>query len=148
MADPSAPQGIVPQQVNLQTLVSVIQNAVQAQNLIATNIAKLTVGVGAVTTAVNSQTAALSLAFPAPLTGSAVWVPGGIANGASANTTLTVAGAALGNYVSASLGEDLLGCVLGGYVKSANTIEAVIANATGATVTFASTTLKVRVTAA
>lgn len=145
--DNSTPANSAGATVNLQTLVSVIQNAVQAQNLIASNIAKLTTGVAAVTTAISAQTAALSLAFPAPLTSSTAWTPGGIANGASANKTITVSGAALGNYTQASLGIDLLGCELAAYVQSANTVEAVINNNTGATVTFTATTLKVRVTA-
>ena len=121
----------MPNSGELNTLVSVIQNAVQAQNLIATNISNLT--------------SAITTAFPPPVTSSASWTPGGIANGASATKTVTVSGAALGNFVRASLAEDLQGCTMTAYVQSANTVEAVIANATGSTVTFSATTLNLQV---
>ena len=119
-------------QINLQTLVSSIQNAVQAQNLIATNISKLT--------------AAFNTAFPAPLTGSAVWDPPNLASGASTTTTITVAGAAVGNFVQLSFGLDLQGLSLVGYVSSANTVTAVLSNLTGGAINLASSTLKARVT--
>lgn len=118
-------------QPNLNVLVSAIQNAVQAQNLIATNISKVTT--------------ALTNAFPLPTVQSQAWTPGGIANGASAAISFAVTGVTLGQFVKASLAEDMLGCSLSGYVQSANTVEAVIQNATGATVTFAATTVKVSV---
>ena len=119
--------------LNLQTLIAAVQNAVQAQNLIATRIAALTT--------------AFNTAFPAPLTGSTAWTPAGIANGASAAISFAVTGAVLEDFVQGSLNEDLKGCTLTAYVPVANTVTAVIANATGSTVTFAATTLTVRVTA-
>lgn len=124
---PPAPGSVV----NLQTLVSAVQNAVQAQNLIATNIAKLVT--------------ALAIAFPAPLSSSITWDPPNIANGASTTTTVTVAGAVLGNYAQTSFSLDLQGLTLTAYVSSANTITAVLSNATGGAINLASGLLKVRV---
>lgn len=127
------------QVVNLSTLISAIQNSVQAQNLIATRIA-------ATTTAVNALVTAFGIAFPAPLSGSAVWNPPSVATGAETSTTVTVAGAALGNYVQASFSLDLQALTLTAYVSSANTVTAVLANNTAGAVDLASGTLKVRVT--
>ena len=126
-------------QMNLQTLVSAVQNAVQAQNLIATRIA-------ATTTAVNALTTAFGIAFPAPLSSSATWNPASVATGAETSTTIAVAGAALGNYVQASFSLDLQALTLTAYVSSANTVTAVLANNTAGAVDLASGTLKVRVT--
>ena len=131
MADSSGTVGSPIGQINLQTLVSAIQNAVKAQNLIATNIAALTT--------------AIQTAFPPPITGSSAWTPGGIANGASAAISFVVTGATLGNFVLSSLGEDLKGCSLTAYVASSGHVEAVIGNMTGSTVTFAATTVNVSV---
>ena len=69
------------------------------------------------------------------------------AMGASAAISFAVTGAVLEDFVQGSLNEDLKGCTLTAYVPVANTVTAVIANATGSTVTFAATTLTVRVTA-
>lgn len=119
-------------QVNLQTLVSAIQNSVQAQNLIATKIAALTTAFG--------------VAFPAPLSSSVTWDPPNLASGASETTTITVTGAALGNYVQVSFSLDLQGLPLVGYVSSANTVTVVLSNLTGGAINLASGTLKARVT--
>jgi hypothetical protein len=119
-------------QVDLQTLVAAIQNAVQAQNLIATRIAALTTAFG--------------VAFPPPFTSSKTWVPGGIGAGSTAATSIVVTGAVLGDFAQASVTTSLQGCSLSAYVSATNTGEAVITNNTGGTVTFASTTLLVSVT--
>lgn len=128
----SGPAQPVQQVVNLQTLVAAIQNGVNAQNLIATNIAKLI--------------AAFGVAFPAPLSGSATWNPPNLASGASETTTLSVVGAALGNYVQISFSLDLQGLSLAGYVSAANTVTAVLSNLTGGAIDLGSGTLKARVT--
>lgn len=120
------------QPINLQTLVSVIAQAVQAQSSIAV--------------AINNLKTVIATAFPPPLTGSATWDPGSIANGAAANTTVAVAGAAVGNFVSVSLGVDLQGLVLSGYVSATNTVTAVLANNTGGAIDLASSLLRARVT--
>lgn len=120
-----------PQQINLQTLVAAVQNAVNAQNLIATNIAKLT--------------AAFNTAFPPPLTGSAAWTPGTIANGATAILSITVTGAALGKFVRAAFSLDLQGCTISGYVSAANIVKVVITNNTGGGITLGAGTANVSV---
>jgi len=112
--------------------VAAIQNSVNAQNLIATDITKLTTAFG--------------VAFPAPFSGSGSWTPGGIANGASATNTISVSGAVLGDYVQINIGTSQQGCLLNGYVSTSNIVTAVLANNTGSVVTFTATTLKARVT--
>ena len=81
------------------------------------------------------------------LTGSATYDAPSIAAGASATTTVTVTGAALGDYVSnVSLAASSGGLTVTGYVSAANTVTVVLANLTGAAVDLASTTLSVEVT--
>lgn len=80
-----------------------------------------------------------------PLVGSKTWDPGSIADGDDATTTVTVTGAAIGDFVDASLGVDLGGLFLGGYVSATNTVTAILLNNTGGAVDLASSTLKVRV---
>lgn len=128
--------------VDLQTLVATLGNAVQAQNLIATNIK-------AVTTALTALTAAFTSflnTYPAPLTGSATWDPPSIAAGGESSTTITVTGAALGNFVQVTFSNDLQALTLTGYVSSANTVTALLANNTAGSVDLASGTIKARVT--
>jgi hypothetical protein len=55
-----------------------------------------------------------------------------ISNGSSAKTTVTVSGAALGDFALASYDKDLKGMTLRASVKSANTVEVVMANNSGA----------------
>lgn len=109
--------------INLQTLNAILLQGVQAQNLIATNIAK---------------------AFPI-YSSSITWTPGTVANGASVTITVTVANAALGMAVLPSFSIDLSGATLTAYVSAANTVTAVIANTTGATINLSSGTLTVKV---
>ena len=69
-----------------------------------------------------------------------------INDGAQTTTTVTVTGAALGDFVEAvSVGVDLAGTVLTGYVSAADTVTVVLRNGTGGAVNLASTTLRVRV---
>jgi hypothetical protein len=83
----------------------------------------------------------------ARLIGNATWAPGAIASAASATTTVTVTGAALGDVVDAvSIATDQLGCTLAAYVSAANTVTAVLTNNTGASKTPASSNLRVEVT--
>lgn len=117
--------------VDLNTLVAAIQQAVQAQNLIATNLSDLNTTIAA--------------AFPPPLAGSATWDPGSVATGGSASTTVSVTGAALGHFVQAAFSLDLQGLTLTAYVSSANTVTAVLANNTAGAVDLASGTLSVSV---
>ena len=89
-------------------------------------------------------TTAIAVAFPPPKNSSASWVPGTVTTGAQATKTVTVSGAALGDYASASLGEDLQGAIMTAYVSAANTVTVVLFNNTGGTLTFAATTVSVR----
>lgn len=128
--DPTSSSGSSPT-INLQTLVATVQQAVQAQNLIATNIKALTT--------------ILAEAFPLPIEVGITWTPGGIANGATAAVSFSVSGTTVGQFVKSSLNEDLQGCQLSAYVQSTNTVFATINNNTGGTVTFANTTVNVSI---
>jgi len=78
--------------------------------------------------------------------GSVTYDAPSIASGTQATTTVTVTGAALGDFVdSISLGADAAGMQLSGYVSAANTVTVVLKNDTGAAVNLASTTLSVEV---
>jgi len=79
------------------------------------------------------------------LSGSDTWDPGSIANGAMEAKDITVAGAALGDFVLASVSIDLLDLVLDANVTAANTVTAVLANNTGGAVDLGSLTVAVRV---
>lgn len=82
------------------------------------------------------------------LSGSATWDPGSLASGAAANTTVTVTGAAVGDTVVAthsSVESAATSWILTGYVSAADTVRAVLLNATGGAVDLASGTLRVRV---
>lgn len=80
------------------------------------------------------------------LTGSKTFNFTSVADGAQTTTTVTVTGAALGDYVTGvSVGVDLAGCVLTGYVSAADTVTVVLRNGTGGAVDLASTTLRVLV---
>jgi hypothetical protein len=140
MGSPSAQPAALSKTVDLQTLVSAIQNAVQAQNGIATAIKALT----SAFTTFNTNFLA---AFPVPLYATATWDPASVATGGQTSTTITVTGAALGNYVEVSFSLDVQGMSLTGYVSSANTVTAVLANNTAAPIDLASGTVKARVTA-
>lgn len=128
--------------VDLQTLVATVGNAVQAQNLIATNILKAVVELTALVTAFASFLAT----YPVPFTGSASWTPGLIANAAQVTTTITVTGAAIGNFVEVSYSNDLQALTLTGYVSAPNTVTAVLVNTTGGNITPVAGTVKARVT--
>ena len=88
---------------------------------------------------------AVSSTATQPLSGSTTWDPSSIAAGASASTTVSVTGAAVGDYVIPSFSLSLAGLVLTGYVSGANTVTAVLSNPTAGAVDLASGTLKVRV---
>lgn len=75
----------------------------------------------------------------------ATWDPASIANGASASTTIPVAGSEIGDFVEASFSNSLAGLLMGAYVSSAGTVTVVLYNNTGGAVDLASGTLRVRV---
>jgi hypothetical protein len=107
---------------NLGTLVAALQNVVKYLGLLSN---------------------AINAAFPAPLTSSATYNPPNIVSGSSISTTVTVAGAALGNYVTASFSLDLQGLTLSAYVSAPNTVTVIFANNTGGAIDLASGTLTV-----
>ena len=78
--------------------------------------------------------------------GSATFNAGSIADGAAEATTVTVTGAALGDFVTGvSLGVDLAGLTVTAYVSAANTVTVRLQNESGGAVDLASTTLRVMV---
>lgn len=81
----------------------------------------------------------------AQLSASATYNPPSVANGAQTTQTVTVTGAAIGDFVDVSFGLDLQGLRLTGYVSSANTVTCVLVNNTGGAVDLASDFLYVTV---
>jgi len=75
----------------------------------------------------------------------ATWDPGSIAAGASTTTTITVAGAALGDFVLVSFSLDLQGMDVGGYVSAVNTVTVILSNLTGSAIDLGSGTVAVLV---
>ena len=69
---------------------------------------------------------------------------GNLVDGAGETDDVTVAGVALGDMViGASLGVDLVGLTVTGYVSAANTVKFRIQNESGSTVDLASATMKI-----
>ena len=69
---------------------------------------------------------------------------GSLVDGAGETDDITIPGVALGDMVlSASLGVDLVGLTVTGYVSAANTVKFRIQNESGSTVDLASSTLRV-----
>jgi hypothetical protein len=80
------------------------------------------------------------------LTGSKTYDPGSLADGVGETTTVTVTGAALGDYAEASFSLDLAGLQLTAYVSAADTVTVRFQNETGAgPVDLGSGTLRARV---
>lgn len=113
--------------------------------LIAGNVANINTAVGTLTAEMAVINATLATAFPPPLTSSVTWNPPSVADKASTSTTVTVTGAALGNYVQPSFSLDLQGMQLTGNISSANTATVVLSNLTGGALDLGSGTLKVRI---
>jgi hypothetical protein len=80
------------------------------------------------------------------LTGSAVWDPASIPVNDKATTTITVTGAALGDFVLVSFSATLSTLTATAYVSSANTVTVVLHNNVTGAVDLASMTVYVRVT--
>jgi hypothetical protein len=80
------------------------------------------------------------------LTGSATYDAANLVDGAGATGTITVTGAALGDYViGISAGVDLQGITLTAYVSAANTVSFRLQNETGGALDLASTTFRAAV---
>jgi len=74
------------------------------------------------------------------------WNPGAITNASGIlSTAITVTGAALGDFVTVAAPYDLQGIDATAYISAANTAKIRLSNLTGATVTLASGTWRVRV---
>lgn len=81
--------------------------------------------------------------------GSATYDPASLLDGAGATTTVTVTGAALGDFVTAvSFNNDLQGITLTAYVSAADTVAVRFQNESGGTIDLASGTIRVRVSSA
>lgn len=76
------------------------------------------------------------------LFGSATYNPASLADGAGATTTVTVTGAALGDFAVASFSLDLQGIMVTAYVSAADTVSVRFQNETGGTIDLASGTLR------
>lgn len=80
-------------------------------------------------------------ASPLILTGSAIYDASSLGDGAGESTTVTVVGAALGDYAVASLGVSTAGISVTANVTAADTVTVRVQNESGGTVDMASTTL-------
>ncbi len=97
-------------------------------------------------TAILADLTALRTKSLGVLTGSAVYDTASLLDAAGVTTNVTVTGAALGDFVvSVSLGVDLQGITVTGYVSAANTVSVRIQNETAGTLDLASTTIRVAV---
>jgi hypothetical protein len=81
----------------------------------------------------------------ATLTGSATYDPPSLATGAQQSTTVTVTGAALGDFAECSFSLDLALTTMIAYVSAANTVTVIHRNGTAGTIDLAPGTLRARV---
>lgn len=79
------------------------------------------------------------------LWGAAVYNTASLADAAGATTTVSVPGAALGDFAIGSFGLDLQGITVTYYVSATNVVSVRIQNESGGTIDLASTTIQVRV---
>ena len=79
------------------------------------------------------------------LEGSATYDPPSLNNAATTTTTVTVTGAALGNYAEAAFNKDMAGVIIDAWVSAADTVTVRFSNESGGTVDFTSGTLRARV---
>lgn len=105
----------------------------------------LTSSNGEVNGAVRIVNADGTSAMLATLTGSATYDPASLADGAGATTTVTVTGAALGDFALASFSLDLQGITLTAYVSAPDTVSVRFQNESGGTLDLGSGTLRARV---
>lgn len=82
----------------------------------------------------------------ATLYGTATYDPASLADGVGATTTVTVAGAAVGDSATATFSLDLQGITLTAWVSAANTVSVRFQNESGGTLDLASGTIRARVT--
>lgn len=102
--------------------------------------------IDAVTTVNTAQAASLTaISNGNALSGSATYDPGSLADGAGVTTTVTVTGAALGDFAVASFSLDLQGITMTAYVSAADTVSVRFQNETTGAIDLASGTLRARV---
>jgi hypothetical protein len=82
------------------------------------------------------------------LYGSATFDPGSLADGTGTSATVTVTGAALGDFARATFSLDLQGIIISAYVSSANTVSVRFQNETTGVLDLLSGTIRVEVTPA
>jgi hypothetical protein len=85
------------------------------------------------------------IAAPSFLSGSATYDPAGLADAEGATTTVTVTGAALGDFATASFSLDLQGITVTAWVSATNTVSVRFQNESGGAVDLASGTLRAKV---
>jgi hypothetical protein len=78
------------------------------------------------------------------ITGTAVYDPPSLADGAGVTTTVTVTGAVLGDLVDVSFSLNLQGITMTGYVSAADTVSVRFQNETGGVIDLGSGTIKAR----
>ncbi len=83
--------------------------------------------------------------FPNVITYKGTLDLGSAADSGFASSDVTVAGAALGDFVLVSLGVDTADTVVAGAVTAANTVTVTVQNDTGGAVDLASTTVRIAV---
>lgn len=83
--------------------------------------------------------------FTSALNATATIDPASLLDAAGATSTVTVTGAALGDYVLVAAPYDLQGITVTAYVSAADTVSIRVQNESGATVDLASGTWKVKV---
>jgi hypothetical protein len=83
-------------------------------------------------------------AYGARLFGTATYDPANLVDGAGATTTVTVTGAALGDFAEATFSLDLQGITLTAWVSAADTVSVRFQNETGGTIDLASGTILAR----
>ena len=79
------------------------------------------------------------------LDGSSTWDPGSLGDGAGETKSITVTGAALGDFVMVSAPYDMEDVTVSGYVQAANTVEIRVQNESTSTVDLGSGTWRVKV---
>lgn len=79
------------------------------------------------------------------LNGSVTFDPPSLIGGAGTTTTLTVTGAALGDFAETTFSRDLQGITVTAWVSAADTVSVRLQNDTGGTLDLASGTLRARV---
>ena len=113
----------------------------------STNYAILSAPCGASVTgaAVSFSSPTFARSGSIELLGSATWDPASVPAGGAAVTTLTVTGAAVGDYVIASFSLSLQFLQLTGYVYAADSVAVALTNSLSGAVDLASGTLRVRI---